>query len=80
MKIDATIDHPTVSTFGDRPMDIDQLLQRTYEVPKDSKRYQTLVLGRLKKVAAEKEAAVADIDTAADHRSSADFHSSAAKV
>ena len=25
-KIDATIDHPTVGTFGDRPMDIDQLL------------------------------------------------------
>lgn len=54
-KIDATIDKPTVSTFGDRPMDIDQLLQRTYEVRKDSKRYQTLVLGRLKKVATEKD-------------------------
>ena len=48
-KIDATIDHPTVSTFGDRPMDIDQLLQRTYEVRKDSKRYKTLVEPRLKK-------------------------------
>lgn len=54
-KIDATIDKPLVSTFGDRPMDIDQLLQRTYEVRKDSKRYQTLVLGRLKKMAAEKD-------------------------
>src|SRR5258708_16764640 len=54
-KVDSTIDTPTVSTFGDRPMDIDQLLQRTYEVRKDSKRYQTLVLGRLKKVAAEKD-------------------------
>jgi hypothetical protein len=54
-KIDATIDNPKVSTFGDRPMDIDQLLQRTYEVRKDSKRYQTLILGRLKKVATEKD-------------------------
>ncbi|HET8888928.1 MAG TPA: hypothetical protein VFQ41_08490 [Candidatus Angelobacter sp.] len=54
-KIDATIDKPLVSTFGDRPMDIDQLLQRTYEVRKDSKRYQTLVLGRLKKMGAEKD-------------------------
>jgi hypothetical protein len=54
-KIDATIDNPLVSTFGDRPMDIDQLLQRTYEVRKESKRYQTLVLPRLKKVAAEKD-------------------------
>ena len=46
-KVDTTIDHPTVSTFGDRPMDIDPLLQRTYEVRKDSKRYQNLVLPRL---------------------------------
>ena len=68
-KIDTTIENPLVSTFGDRPMDIDQLLQRTYEVRKDSKRYQTLVLGRLKKVATEKdvnkkqlEAATARID------------------
>ena len=48
-KIDTTIDHPTVSTFGDRPMDIDQLLQRTYEVRKDSKRYKTLIEPRLQK-------------------------------
>ncbi len=54
-KIDATIDNPLVSTFDDRPMDIDQLLQRTYEVRKESKRYQTLVLPRLQKVAAEKD-------------------------
>ena len=54
-KIDATIDHPTVDTFGDRPMDIDQLLKRTYEVRKDSKRYQTLVEPRLQKLATEKD-------------------------
>src|SRR6478672_8787844 len=48
-KIDATIDHPTVDTFGDRPMDIDQLLKRTYEVRKDSKRYKTLIEPRLQK-------------------------------
>jgi hypothetical protein len=54
-KIDTTIDHPAVSTFGDRPMDIDELLQRTYELRKDSKTYKTLVEPRLKKNAAEKD-------------------------
>jgi hypothetical protein len=44
-----------VDTFGDRPMDIDQMLQRTYEIRKDSKRYKTLVLPRLQKLAAEKD-------------------------
>jgi hypothetical protein len=63
-KIDAIIDNPTVSTFGDRPMDIDQLLQRTYEVRKDSKRYQTLVLGRLKKMAAEKDISKKQLEAA----------------
>ena len=38
-KVDSTIDNLTVSTFSDRPMDIDELLQRTYEV---SQRLQTL--------------------------------------
>ncbi|HET9838367.1 MAG TPA: hypothetical protein VFR84_09045 [Candidatus Angelobacter sp.] len=54
-KIDVIIDNPNVSTFGDRPMDIDQFLQRTYEIRKDSKRYKTLVLPRLEKVAREKD-------------------------
>jgi len=36
-------------------MDIDELLQRTYEVRKDSKRYQTVVLPRLQKLATEKD-------------------------
>src|SRR6185437_8917144 len=53
-KIDSTIDHPTVSTFGDRPMDIDQLLQRTYELRKSSRRYKTLVLPRLQKTLRKK--------------------------
>jgi len=63
-KIDATIDNPNVSTFGDRPMDIDQLLQRTYEVRKDSKRYQTLVLPRLRKLSAEKDVSKKQLEAA----------------
>lgn len=63
-KIDVTIDNPNVSTFGDRPMDIDQLLQRTYEVRKDSKRYKTLVLPRLQKVATEKDINKRQLETA----------------
>jgi hypothetical protein len=54
-KVDSTIEHPTVSTFGDRPMDIDELLQRTYQVRQGSKRYQTLVLPRLQKLVVEKD-------------------------
>jgi hypothetical protein len=63
-KIDTTIDHPTVSTFGDRPMDIDQLLQRTYEVRKDSKRYKTLFEPRLKKNATEKDISKKQLEAA----------------
>ena len=63
-KIDTTIDHPTVSTFGDRPMDIDQLLQRTYEVRKDSKRYKTLIEPRLKKNATEKDISKKQLEAA----------------
>jgi len=63
-KVDATIDHPAVSTFGDRPMDIDQLLTRTYEVRKDSKRYQTLVLPRLQKLADEKDVTKKQLEAA----------------
>jgi hypothetical protein len=63
-KIDTTIDHPTVSTFGDRPMDIDQLLQRTYELRKDSKRYKTLVEPRLQKVATEKDVSKKQLEAA----------------
>src|SRR6478609_5680260 len=63
-KIDATIDDPTVDTFGDRPMDIDQLLKRTYEVRKDSKRYKTLIEPRLKKNAAEKDISKKQLEAA----------------
>jgi hypothetical protein len=63
-KVDAAIDHPAVSTFGDRPMDIDQLLKRTYEVRKESKRYQTLVLPRLKKLADEKDVTKKQLEAA----------------
>lgn len=63
-KVDSTIEHPAVSTFGDRPMDIDQLLQRTYVVRKDSKRYKTLVLPRLQKLAAEKDVSKRQLEAA----------------
>lgn len=63
-KIDSTIDHPTVSTFGDRPMDIDQLLQRTYEVRKGSRRYQSLVVPRLQKLATEKDVSKKQLEAA----------------
>ena len=63
-KIDATIDLPTVSTFGDRPMDIDQLLKRTYEIRKDSERYKTLVEPRLKKNMAEKDVSQKQLEAA----------------
>ena len=63
-KIDSTIDHPTASTFGDRPMDIDQLLQRTYELRKDSRRYKMLVAPRLQKVAAEKDISKKQLEAA----------------
>jgi hypothetical protein len=63
-KVDSTIDHPTASTFGDRPMDIDQLLQRTYEIRKDSKRYKTLVEPRLKKLASIKDVSQKQLEAA----------------
>jgi hypothetical protein len=63
-KVDFTIEHPTVSTFGDRPMDIDELLQRTYQVRQGSKRYQTLVLPRLQKLAAETDVTKKQLETA----------------
>ena len=63
-KIDATIDHPTVSTLGDRPMDIDQLLQRTYEIRKDSKRYKTLVEPRLQKLPTIKDISKKQLEAA----------------
>jgi len=48
--IDATIEHPMVNPMLDRPLDLDELLQRTYQVRPDSKRYQTLIAPRLQKV------------------------------
>jgi hypothetical protein len=53
--VDYTIEHPMVSPMPDRPLDIDELLQRTYHVRPGSKRYQTLILPRLEKMAAEKD-------------------------
>jgi hypothetical protein len=63
-KIDVTIENPMVSTFGDRPMDIDQLLQRTYEIRKDSKRYKTLVEPRLEKLPTIKDVSKRQLEAA----------------
>jgi hypothetical protein len=63
-KIDVTIENPMVSTFGDRPMDIDQLLQRTYEIRKDSKRYKTLVEPRLQKLPTIKDVSKKQLEAA----------------
>ena len=55
--IDATIEHPKVNPLDDRPLDIDEVLQRTYKVRPSSKRYQTLIAPKLAKMEAEKDPA-----------------------
>ena len=60
--IDATIDHPLVGTTEpDRPFDIDQLLQRTYQVREGSRRYLTLIAPKLKQLAQIKDASKRDL-------------------
>ena len=53
--VDYTIEHPMVNPMDDRPLDIDELMQRTYHVRPGSKRYQTVVLPKLQKMALEKD-------------------------
>ncbi|MGC2694475.1 MAG: hypothetical protein WA738_01655 [Candidatus Angelobacter sp.] len=53
--IDYTIEHPMINPADDRPMDIDELIQRTYQLRKGSKRYQTVIAPKLQKMAAEKD-------------------------
>ena len=53
--VDHTIEHPMINPQEDRPLDFDQLLQRTYHVRPGSKRYQTMVLPRTQKMEREKD-------------------------
>lgn len=53
--VDHTIEHPMINPQDDRPLDFDQLLQRTYHVRPGSKRYQTVVLPRTRKMEREKD-------------------------
>jgi hypothetical protein len=62
--IDDDINHPMINIMDDRPFDLDQQLQRTYHVRKDSKRYQTLIAPRLQKVAQLKDATQRDLERA----------------
>ncbi len=59
--IDQQIEHPMVNIVDDRPLDIDQLLRRTYEVHPDSKRFQTLIQPRQQKLALLKDASQKDL-------------------
>jgi hypothetical protein len=59
--IDEKIEHPMVNLMDDRPLDIDQLLRRTYEVRAGSKRYQTLILPQDQKLALLKDASQKDL-------------------
>ena len=62
--IDDDIDHPMINIMDDRPFDIDQQLKRTYQVRKESKRYQTLIAPRLQRVAQMKDASRRDLERA----------------
>lgn len=53
--VDYSIEHPMINVMEDRPMDFDELIQRTYHVRPGSKRYQTLVLPKLQKMQQEKD-------------------------
>jgi hypothetical protein len=53
--MDYSIEHPMINVIADRPMDFDELLQRTYHVRPGSKRYRALVQPRLQKMAQEKD-------------------------
>src|SRR5262245_58784188 len=50
-----------VNNLNDRPLDIDQLLRRNYEVRPDSKRFQTLIAPRQQKLALLKDASQKDL-------------------
>jgi hypothetical protein len=53
--VDFSIQHPMVNIMEDRPLDIDELLQRTYHVRPGSRRYQTMVVPQLQKAEHQKD-------------------------
>ncbi len=59
--IDQKIEHPMVNIMDDRPLDIDQLLRRNYEVRPGSKRFQTMIAPRQQKLALLKDASQKDL-------------------
>jgi hypothetical protein len=63
-RINHVIEHPMLNNMDDRPLDMDELLQRTYEVRRDSKRYQTMILPRQQKLAQAKDATQKDLERA----------------
>jgi len=62
--IDHTIEHPMLNVMDDRPLDLDEELQRTYHVRPGSRRYQTMIAPALQKVAQIKDAATRDLERA----------------
>ncbi|HEY7405553.1 MAG TPA: hypothetical protein VIB39_18650 [Candidatus Angelobacter sp.] len=59
--IEQKVEHPMVNVENDRPLDIDQLLRRNYEVRPDSRRFQTLIVPRQQKLAQLKDASQKDL-------------------
>jgi hypothetical protein len=53
--IDYNIDNPMVNPMPDRPLDVDELIQRTYHVRPGSRRYQAMILPRMQAMAQEKD-------------------------
>lgn len=62
--IDQKIEHPMVNLMDDRPLDVDELLRRTYEVRPGSKRFQTLIAPRQQKLTLVKDASQRDLQRA----------------
>jgi hypothetical protein len=62
--VDQNIENPMLNTVDDRPFDLDQVLQRTYDVKPDSKRFLTLIKPRQEKIAQEKDASARDLQRA----------------
>ena len=62
--IDATVEHPMINVMSDRPFDIDETLQRTYEVRPGSRRDQAMIAPALKKLAQIKDATQRDMERA----------------
>jgi len=62
--IDEKIENPMLNPVDDRPFDLDQVMQRTYDVKPDSKRFLTMIKPRAEKIAQEKDASARDLQRA----------------